>query len=319
MCKRYRSALVGVSLGLLFCAADARQASAQIPSDGVFYACLRVDRDQEEGRLVRLVSADERCNRGEQRVHWNVVGPQGPQGPAGTPGVPGLPGPRGADGQPGTRGPQGPEGPQGVSVAMSTEAASFCGVVGGVKLTLVDGTGQPVPNVDPQFVCNGAPGAPGEPGQPGAQGLQGPQGAEGPAGPSAAFKQVNVTPFNVTPAAASAGAIGYTVPSAGTVLVTGTGLCTANGQAALALELGAAITASNPALGTVFQNQTWVSFSAAEGAAAYRSVALSRTFSVPQAGTYQTFLNEQRIAAATGVNASCFVTLTAFFTATTLP
>jgi hypothetical protein len=219
-------------------------ASAQIPTDNVFYACIDLDRDQDEARLVRLVAASEHCRRDEKRVSWNAEGPEGPQGPAGAQGLPGVPG------------------------------------------------------------------------VPGAQGVEGPQG---PAGPSAAFKQVNITPFNVTATAASAGSITYKVPSAGTVLVTGSGLCLANGQAALALELGPQITPSNPALGTVFQNQAWTSFSAGEGAQAYRSVALSRTFPISQEGSYETFLNEVRVSAATGVTASCFITLTAFFTAETLP
>jgi len=306
LCKRARSAVAGVSLGLLFATGiGIPNAAAQIPSDNVFYACVRLDRDGDEARLVRLVAANEHCRAREQRVHWNVVGPQGPQG---LPGVPGVQGVAGAIGPRGGEGPQGPPGLRGISVSLSNDAEQGCGALGGVKLTLVNGSGEPVPNTEPQFICNGAPGAKGD---------VGPAGPQGPLGPSAAFKQVNVAGFSVTAAAASAGVIGYTVPSAGTVLVTGSGLCTANGQAALAMELGAQITPSNPALGTVFQNQAWVSFSAVEGAAAYRSVSLARTFVVPAAGTFQTFLNEQRVSGA--ATASCFVTLTAFFTASTLP
>jgi hypothetical protein len=312
LCKRARSAAVAVCFGVLFAiGAGVRDAAAQIPSDNVFYACVRLDRDGDEGRLVRLVAADERCRPREQRVHWNVVGPQGPQGAQGLQGLPGVPGVQGALGPRGEEGPQGPPGLRGISISISADAEQGCGTLGGVKLTLVDGSGEPVPNTEPQFVCNGAPGAKGD------EGPVGPVGPQGPAGPAAAFKQVNVPGFSVTLAAASAGVIGYTVPSAGTVLVTGSGLCTSNGQAALALELGAQITPSNPALGTVFQNQAWVSFSAVEGAAAYRSVSLARTFVVPAAGTFQTFLNEQRVSGT--ARACCFVTLTAFFTASTLP
>src|SRR3954463_5834362 len=96
-------------------------ASAQIPSNDVFYACVQVEWDGDSGRLVRLVAADERCGRREQRVHWNVQGPKGPAGPQGLPGVPGIPGAPGAPGaagQPGARVPQGPAGPQGFSVVM---------------------------------------------------------------------------------------------------------------------------------------------------------------------------------------------------------
>jgi hypothetical protein len=297
-----------VSFGLLFAIGAARDAAAQIPSDNVFYACVRVDRDGDEARLVRLVAADENCRPREQRVHWNVLGPQGPRGLQGLPGVPGVQGAAGAIGARGDEGPQGPPGLRGISVSISPDAGEGCGTLGGVKLTLVNGSGEQVPGTEPQFVCNGAKGD---------QGPAGADGPQGPAGPSAAFKQVNVPGFSVTAGAASAGVISYTVPTAGTVLVTGSGLCTANGQAALALELGAQITPSNPALGTVFQNQAWVSFSAVEGAAAYRSFSLARTFSVDAAGTFQTFLNEQRVSGV--ATASCFVTLTAFFTTNTLP
>jgi len=230
--------LIGAALAIL---TGASNASAQIPTDNVFYACIDLSRDHDEARLIRLVSASEPCHRWEKKVSWNAEGPQGPSGDQGLPGVPGA---------------------------------------------------------------------------PGAKGEQGPQG---PSGPSAAFKQVNVTPFNITAAAASAGSISYTVPSAGTVLVMGTGLCTANGQVALALEVGPQITAANPGLGNSFQNQAWVSVPPGEGAVAYRSIALSRTFTVSQAGSYETFLNEQRVSGAAGVTASCFVALSAFFTADTLP
>jgi hypothetical protein len=320
---------IGVSLGAaLALTIGVPDAAAQIPSNDVFYACVVVARDGDSAWLVRLVSADQRCERYEQRVHWNMQGPTGPAGPQGLPGAPGLPGnpgaagAPGAAGQPGARGPEGPPGLRGISVSISPDAAAGCGALGGVKLTLVDPFGEVVPNTEPQYVCNGAPGAAGGPGPAGPQGPEGAKGETGepgPAGPSAAFKQVNIPGFSVTAAAASAGSISFTVPSAGTVLVTGTGLCNSTGQAALALELGAQITAANPSLGSVFQNQAWVSMSANEGAQAYRSVALSRTFAVPQAGTYQIFLNEQRIATPANATASCFVTLTAFFTATALP
>jgi hypothetical protein len=301
-----------VCFGLLFAlGAGVRAAAAQIPSDNVFYACVRLDRDGDEARLVRLVAADENCRPRETRVHWNVVGPQGPRGLQGLPGVPGVQGAAGAIGPRGVEGPEGPPGLRGISVSIAPDNGEGCGTLGGVKLTLVNGSGEQVPGTEPQFICNGAPGEKGDPGP------AGPEGPQGPPGPSAAFKQVNVPGFSITAGAASAGVISYTVPSGGTVLVTGSGLCTSNGQAALALELGAQITPSNPALGTVFQNQTWVSFSAVEGAAAYRSVSLARTFTVAAAGTFQTFLNEQRVSGA--ATASCFVTLTAFFTANTLP
>ena len=85
MRKAVGSAAAVVSLAVAFALTlEVREASAQIPSNDVFYACVRFDRDRDgdrdEGRLVRLVSADEPCGRREQRVHWNVTGPRGPEG-----------------------------------------------------------------------------------------------------------------------------------------------------------------------------------------------------------------------------------------------
>ncbi len=60
---------------------------AQIPTNGVIYGCVRLDRDKDEGKLLRLVAADEACKKNETRIHWNVAGPQGSgnTGPAGPP------------------------------------------------------------------------------------------------------------------------------------------------------------------------------------------------------------------------------------------
>jgi hypothetical protein len=312
---------------------SARVAEAQIPSNNVFYACVRLDRDGDEGKLVRLVAESERCDRREQRVKWNVQGPEGPRGPQGPQGVPGTEGPRGVPGTqgpqgvPGTQGPQGSRGPQGFSVTMAPDDGQGCGTLGGVKLTLLDSLAQALEGADPQFVCNGAPGAAGAagasgpagaPGPQGPEGLQGPEGKPGdtgPAGPSAAFKQVLLQSFAATASAASAGSISFTVPSGGTALVMGSGLCTLAAPMAMAFELGGQITTTNPALGTVFQNQSWISTATGEQPA-YRSVALSRTFTLPSAGTYLVFLNEQRVSGTGG--ATCFMQLSTFFTATVL-
>ena len=78
------------------------EVSAQIPTNGVFYACVRLDKGADEGRLARLVAADEPCKQKETRVQWSVIGPQGPQGPTGATGAPGLPGQRGDTGATGS-------------------------------------------------------------------------------------------------------------------------------------------------------------------------------------------------------------------------
>jgi len=311
-------------------------AEAQIPSNNVFYACVRLDHDRDEGKLVRLVAESERCDRREQRVKWNVQGPEGPRGPQGPQGVPGsqglqgAPGAQGAPGTAGAQGSQGPQGPQGFSVTVAPDDGKRCGTLGGVKLTLLDSLAQPLEGADPQFVCNGAAGAAGPTGPQGPQGLQGPQGPDGPqglqgpqgaagdagpTGPSAAFKQILLPSFVATASPSSVGSISFTVPSGGTALVMGTGLCTLAAPMAMAFELGGQITTTNPALGTVFQNQSWVSTATGEQPA-YRSISLSRTFTLPSAGTYQVFLNEQRVSGTGG--ATCFVELSTFFSATTL-
>src|SRR5258706_11691293 len=95
----------------------ARPAAAQIPApNGEFFACVRIDRENDEGRLMRLVASGEPCRRNETKVHWNVVGPQGPQGPIGPVGPVGPKGSTGPQGIVGTQGPTGavgPTGPQG--------------------------------------------------------------------------------------------------------------------------------------------------------------------------------------------------------------
>ena len=161
-------------------------AEAQIPSNNVFYACIRLDRDGDEGKLVRLVAESERCDRREQRVKWNVQGPEGPRGPQGPQGCwtgrarstgckakvrrrrSGRS--RGSAGAKGRRESSGPQGPQGFSVTVAPDDGKGCGALGGVKLTLLDSLAQPLEGADPQFVCNGAAGAAGPAGPQGPQG-----------------------------------------------------------------------------------------------------------------------------------------------------
>jgi len=173
------------------------------------FACVK------EANQVRIVDASQSCQKNETRIFWNVVGPQGPAGaggsagpagapgPAGPSGAQGPAGPAGATGATGSQGPAGPAGPgglagstgaagpagaQGFSAAITPDDGTGCGVVGGLRLTLVDGNGVDVPNTIPAFVCNGASGGKGDTGglgpagAPGQQGPQGPQGVQGVAG-----------------------------------------------------------------------------------------------------------------------------------------
>ncbi len=125
-------------------------ARAQTPT--TYYAC--VSRDGQ----IRLVDANDRCERREEKISWNRVGPQGPigpQGPAGAPGAVGPTGPQGLAGNPGPAGPVGPTGPAGATGAQGPQGPA------------------------------GLNGAPGPTGDPGPQGIQGSMGPPGPAGPAA--------------------------------------------------------------------------------------------------------------------------------------
>jgi hypothetical protein len=123
---------------------------AQIPSDGVIHACLRLDRHQDESRTFRLVAADERCRRHEVRVWWNVVGPQGPQGPQGLPGPQGPAGKDGLDGQNGKDGEEGPAGPSGTTGQEAVTALS----TSGLSLTMA-GAGGNIPGLMTTFNVSG--------------------------------------------------------------------------------------------------------------------------------------------------------------------
>lgn len=100
-----------VSVGLF-----AARAAAQFPPPpgGSLFACVRVDKDNDEGQLMRLVAANEPCRQHETRIQWSVAGPQGPQGPAGPTGPQGPVGPAGSNGADGATGAAGLTGPQGV-------------------------------------------------------------------------------------------------------------------------------------------------------------------------------------------------------------
>jgi len=157
------------------------QPSAQVPANGVIYACVRVDRERgsDEGRNIRLVGANEPCRRNETKVQWNVIGPRGDTGPAG---------PTGATGQTGPQGPIGPKGDKGDTGASGTNGTNGLPGAPGLKGDKGD-PGTP-----------GTPGAQGAQGDSGPQGLVGPQGAKGdPAAVGSVSGQLaSCTPLNFT-------------------------------------------------------------------------------------------------------------------------
>jgi hypothetical protein len=109
-------------------AASTGRADAQIPAvDGEFYACVRIDRDGENGRLVRLVAENEPCRRNETRIRWSSTGPQGPQGPEGPQGVPGPEGPQGPPGANGLNGTNGTNGTWAAGPCFATTRYVDCG------------------------------------------------------------------------------------------------------------------------------------------------------------------------------------------------
>jgi hypothetical protein len=82
---------------------------------GEIYACAKTGNGQ-----LRVVEADEGCLSSEQRLVWNVEGPQGEPGPVGPVGPQGE---QGATGPQGERGPTGATGPQGERGEPGTDGA----------------------------------------------------------------------------------------------------------------------------------------------------------------------------------------------------
>ena len=122
MSRRVYGRLVKVAVAwAVALGASAGGAEAQIPAaDGQLYACVRLDPDGEDGRLMRLVAANEGCRRNETRIQWSAAGPQGPQGPEGPQGPQGPEGPQGVPGTPGANGRDGVDGTN------ATRAAGPC-------------------------------------------------------------------------------------------------------------------------------------------------------------------------------------------------
>jgi hypothetical protein len=74
----------------------AKPAAAQVPSDGIIYACVQGDQGKDDGKFMRLVTSGEACRPNETRIQWNVSGPAGEAGPQGVAGPVGPIGPAGA-------------------------------------------------------------------------------------------------------------------------------------------------------------------------------------------------------------------------------
>jgi hypothetical protein len=133
---RLRLATVLGTAAFILLVAHARLATAQIPAGNTIYACFRIDRDGDEGKVTRLVAANEPCRRNEIRIQWNVAGPNGnpgpagpqgpvgPQGAAGPAGPAGPTGPQGLKGDAGLQGPKGDTGPQGPQGTQGPQGAS---------------------------------------------------------------------------------------------------------------------------------------------------------------------------------------------------
>ncbi len=105
--------LAGVVIGTTLVAPGiaARDERAPRPVPRI-YSCVSVATGD-----VRIITADDTCASGEERLVWNqrgVPGPRGQRGQRGPQGERGAQGPVGAPGFPGPAGPAGPPGPQGL-------------------------------------------------------------------------------------------------------------------------------------------------------------------------------------------------------------
>lgn len=98
-------ALVAAATGAVATAALIGGVSLAVGSTTPLYACVA-----NRTGAVRMVSATTTCARNENKITWNV---EGPQGPAGAAGVQGVAGPAGPQGEPGVAGPAGPQGEPG--------------------------------------------------------------------------------------------------------------------------------------------------------------------------------------------------------------
>src|SRR5260221_5558560 len=114
--RTLRLAVLGIAV-----AAGAAGISYAITGSSTATTAISACYQKNTGQL-RIVTSAADCNKSEQFIRWNVVGPAGPAGPAGAQGhagpsglqgLPGTNGTNGAAGATGATGPQGPPGAQG--------------------------------------------------------------------------------------------------------------------------------------------------------------------------------------------------------------
>jgi hypothetical protein len=104
-----RSRMCGMIVGgAVLCAGGSVTLRAQAATNEI-YACV-----QRSASQMRMVPSGEACKPNEDRVVWNVVGPQGPKGDKGDKGDRGDKGDPGEKGEKGDRGDVGPQGPIGL-------------------------------------------------------------------------------------------------------------------------------------------------------------------------------------------------------------
>jgi hypothetical protein len=90
--------------------------------------------------LMRIVSGPGQCNRLENPISWNNVGPEGPAGPTGSMGPAGPTGATGPQGSPGPQGLTGAVGPQGpIGLIGPAGPQGPAGIANGIT-TVIHGT-----------------------------------------------------------------------------------------------------------------------------------------------------------------------------------
>lgn len=97
---------ITIAVILMFLVGASVELSAQ---ENVIHGCY-----SKKSGALRIVSGPSDCNKRENPISWNQVGPQGPEGPQGDKGDTGETGPAGPQGLQGLQGEQGPPGSVGL-------------------------------------------------------------------------------------------------------------------------------------------------------------------------------------------------------------